>query len=573
MRIVLRPLSVPMVLRWLTAVLGLWGSWVGPFSTIAAAGFTGPEVAATAERNAPVTRVVSTVPRTLNPLLTTLEIEDEIATGATIFESLLATDPDSGKLECWLCLSWELGADHRTATFKLRPDVKFHDGAPLTTADVKFSFEVAQHPKVQSPRAANLRGLIKVEELGDHQVRLTFAAPSFAQLVHAGKTPIVPKHLFANFDKAPERFAIDSKFAKSPLGSGPYRFGQWVTDKWIELERHDDWWGFKDPTRFGRTFNFRRLRFRFATSDEQVAQLMKRGEGDFAELPSYIYDDMAKGGGTGKALLARLDGKAGGSYLAITWNVRRPIFQEARTREALALLTDRPGVMAKLSRGLRPLANGPFGSQSPYQCPPGQCRPAAFDPARAKALLAAAGWRQGERDSCLTRRVGAEEQTLRFNLAFADGDWTRAAVATYVAEFRRAGACVEAKPMEASALDKQIEERAFDALFAGFPIPEPVSPRDAWHSASAGKEGGNLSGWSDPELDKLIDAFDAEFDEAKRQALGREIHRRLYDAHAALWHHESGGCLIATSKSLKGVESAPFAHGCSYWPRWYKLHR
>src|SRR5690606_33630046 len=112
---------------------------------------------------------------------------------------------------------------------------------------------------------------------------------------------------------------------------------------------------------------------------------------------------------------------------------RLPKFHDAATREALGLLTDRTKTLADFSKGLRPATNGPWGIRSPYQCAPEECPILPFDPAKARKLLAAAGWKDEDGNGCLERDSEGNTVELAFTILAEAGEWARSVLAVYTA--------------------------------------------------------------------------------------------------------------------------------------------
>src|SRR5262249_43732435 len=151
----------------------------------------------------------------------------------------------------------------------------------------------------------------------------------------------------------------------------------------------------------------------------------------------------------------------------------------------------------RFSKGLRPLTNGPWGIDSPYQCPKERCPVVPFDPARAKALLKEAGWADSDGDGCLDRTVDEKKQTLRFTILSDDSPWSKNVLGLYTAEMKKAGVCADARPVDWPAMTRQLDELAFDAYFSGWEASYPILPRQLWHSENTAKTGSNTWGYVD----------------------------------------------------------------------------
>jgi ABC-type transport system substrate-binding protein len=537
--------------------------------------YKGVDAASTADRDATLDRHIESYPNTLNPIIYSLAVENEIIGQFTIYEYLVDTHPDTGEPECWLCTTFAYDPnDKKIATFTLRDDVMFHDGKKMTAEDVAFSYEVLVHPKVDNLNIkSDVAAAIKsIEAVNPTTLKVTFNDVKYSNIYQLGLIPVIPKHLFPYFASKPEDFNKDQKFGRNPLGTGPYKFKKWQAGKSVELERNEDWWGFKskDP-RFANTFNFKKIRYKIVTDDNVAFQAFQKGEFDFMDLQSFQYEELTKNAATmPKVEPKHLRPKVGTSWAFIAWNGRLPIFQDVKTRHALSLLTDRFSTLQKFSKGLRPPTNGPWGIDSPYSCAVKDCPIVPFDTKAAQKLLAEAGWADTDKDGVLDRTVNGEKQVLKFTILAGQGDYYRDVTSVYVTEMKKNGIDVDLRQLDWSAMIKLIDDLNFQAYFSGFRNGYPILPRQLFHSANVGKTGSNTWNYVDAESDKLIDTFEKEFDAEKRMAISRELHKRIYDSHAINWHHEGGGCYVGRNKELQGLEVADFRPSCIYWPRWYK---
>jgi ABC-type transport system substrate-binding protein len=542
------------------------------------AAFLSEEAALKADRSQSLTLSLSTYPKTLNPTLISTADENAIIGRGTVFDTLVAPDPESGEMVCWLCSEFQYDPKNRKVIrFKLKDNLKFHDQTPLTADDVKFSFDVALHPlvdnmNIKSTVAAALSG-DNIVVLSPKELQFTFNEDKFDNIYVLENVPILPRHLFPYFKANPEKFNKDNRFGRSPLGSGPYKFVKWDAQKFIELERNDSWWGFQDPA-FKGLFNFAKIRFKTITNDQVALQAFKKGDFDFQSLASFQYDtltqDIAKDSASQKFKIDRLVPNFSSGFSWIALNMRLPIFADVKTRHALALLTDRRSTLEKFSKGLRPPTNGPWGINSPYQCTATKCPIIPYDPERANGLLKDAGWTDSDKDGCLDRTIQGEKQVLKFTILAGEGDYWSNVLNVYISAMRKAGVCASMKQLDWSASIKLVGERNFQAHFSGFQIGFPISPRGLFHSVSARATGSNHPGLQDPEIDSLILTYETTMDPKKREEILQQIHEKIYNQHIAIWHHESGGCFVGFKSELRGVVVSPFRGECTFWPRWYK---
>src|SRR5919197_3580177 len=186
------------------------------------------------ERGGTLVMIVQPEPPTLASYLSTSGPIGQVS--SKVYEGLLEYDfnlkPVPG-----LAQSWNVSADGKTITFTLQKGVKFHDGQPFTSADVKFSIlEVLK--KVHPRGAATFREVTDIETPNAQTVvvKLSAPAPYLMMALSGYESPMLPKHLFEGGDiKA-------SKHANAPVGTGPFKFVEWQRGQYMRLDRNPDYW-------------------------------------------------------------------------------------------------------------------------------------------------------------------------------------------------------------------------------------------------------------------------------------------------------------------------------------------
>jgi peptide/nickel transport system substrate-binding protein len=274
-----------------------------------------------------------------------------------------------------LAESWSEAKDHLSYTFTLRKNVKFHDGSPLTAEDVKFSFE-----RYKGASATLLKEKVKeVQVVGPTQVRFVLKEPWPDFMLFYGTTAsgagwIVPKHYV---DKVGE-----DGFKKAPIGAGPYKVVSFNPGVELVLEAFDQYWR-KPPA-------VKRLVMRSMVEETTRAAALKRGEVDIAYLLSGPVADEIKRT-PGMQLKAPLLTGAFWIDLPDQWDAKSP-WHDRRVRLAANHAIDRQAVNQAETLGF----SRPTGSIVPriFQFAVA-ADPPAYDPARAKKLLAEAGYPNG----------------------------------------------------------------------------------------------------------------------------------------------------------------------------------
>jgi microcin C transport system substrate-binding protein len=231
--------------------------------------------------------------------------------------------------------------DYSQVVYKLRPEARFHDGAPVTPEDVIFSFETtkANLPNVQ----AYYKDVSKVEKTGDHEVTFYFSVKGNRELPQiTGQIAVLPKHWWTSKDAAGRPRDISASTLEPPLGSGPYKIGKVVSGQSFVQERVKDYWGTKLAVRVGQN-NFDEIEIQIYKDQTIMLEAFKGGQFDIHRESTSKnwatgYDVPAVKNGN----IVKLDADKAGVEGMQAWvvNLRREKFQDVRVRRALNLAFD-----------------------------------------------------------------------------------------------------------------------------------------------------------------------------------------------------------------------------------------
>jgi peptide/nickel transport system substrate-binding protein len=275
-----------------------------------------------------------------------------------VFDNVVTRD-NAGAIVPQIATSWRRLSDTEVE-FKLRDDVTFHDGQPLTAEDVVYSVERITNPDFASPQLGQFNKIIKAEATDDHTVVLTTDGPYPVLLPQLVKLSVVPKHVVEEVG--------DEAFNLHPIGSGPYKFEDWQRGVSVTLTRNDGYWGEKGAF---ATAVFRAV----PDAATRIADL----QAGTADLVVNLDSDQAKqleNAGGVKPLIVQTERVA---YLGI--NTTKPPFDDLKLRQALAYAIDREGIAEGiLSGGERvvgelPLRRISAGSTGSSLCPTTRRRP------------------------------------------------------------------------------------------------------------------------------------------------------------------------------------------------------
>lgn len=446
-------------------------------------------------------------PGTLNPIVAT-DAYESVINGGNIYETLIERDNATLELKPLLAESWEISEDKLTYTFKIRQGVKWHDGAPFTSADVVFSYKTIMDPKVDAPQLRSYYQEIRdVEAIDDYTVKFTYARPYFLALEFCGGMPIVPKHIFENGD------FNTNPAGRSPVGTGPFKFVKWTTGREVVLEKNPDYWGEKP--------HLNRIVFRIITDSSVALQVLKRQELDVASLTPIQWEKQTNSPDFEKHFDKFSYFTPNYSYIG--WNSKRPFFADKRVRTALTHLVNRELILDKVMYGLGAIVTNPFYINSPEYDK--SIEPIPYDPAAARKLLEEAGWVDHDNDGI------RDKDGVKFSFEFLipGGSETGEKIATILKEeLDGIGIDMTIRKTEWAVFTTRLNERNFDAVTLAWSMGIESDPYQIWSSTQA-EAGSNFIGFKNAETDKLIEEARKEFDRDKRIELYRQFSEIIHE--------------------------------------------
>ena len=453
-------------------------------------------------------------PDTLNPITVQTDEGQSIAY-PNIFESLLFQNYHTLKLEPMLAESYEISRDQMVYTFHLRHGVKWQDGMPFTAEDVKFSYDRIQDPKVDAASSRLYFNNIKsCEVLDPFTVRFTATERYFKTLEVLGLEGIVPQHAFAKGDPDFNR----NEFGRAPIGTGPYKFVRWDTGAQIVLERNPNYWG-------SQAHYPKRIVYQVITEPSVATQLLKKGEIDVVDGMNPIQWDRELAHSRSVNRIQKIVYPFP-AYSYLGFNLRRPLFADIRVRHAIDLLIPRQEILSQIylnqyaseCSGYDPPSSPNYNHDVP---------PTPEDPALALKILNDAGWKNDHGDGLLYK----DEKPLSFTVLYRSGSpGTEKTVELMQESMRRVGIDLKLERLEGLQVYDRLENWDFEAAIGGWALDLNGDPYQLWHSSQADiKKSSNFIGYKNPEADKLIAAGRLEYDDAKRAAIYRQLHRVIHD--------------------------------------------
>jgi peptide/nickel transport system substrate-binding protein len=445
-----------------------------------ALGLNGPARPAAAQGPKPLTVVHGSEPRSLNPNVDTIKTSLNIAN--TVLDTLLTTDeqfrPAPGLAESWQRV------DPRTWRFKLRRGVTFHNGEPFNAAAVVFS---VKNPGRFGPYFKTISDAVAVD-------------PQTVEFKTASPTSVVPALMTSLWILPPVHYAKvgEQEFGRHPVGTGPFRFEEWVPGQRISVVKADRAWG--------RPAAVPRVVWRWATEASARVALLETGEADLlVNVAPQLIDRIDKGS-AGKTVSVRSLRK-----LFVAFNMFDPNMQDVRVRKAAAHAIDREAITQGIFGGKAVadsnVLNSVFKSAGSHGS-----RYFNYDPATSKRLLAEAGF---------NRPVTLHSTLGRYLL-------DKEAAEAVAGMLEAGGFQVKRNPLEAGAFfnllfDRKLNDMHLTGIAPLYPH-EDIIMRTRFYSTSISKY------CADDTLDKMVDeAFGVDNEEQRARAYNRIEAYILFD--------------------------------------------
>jgi len=283
-----------------------------------------------------------------------------------VFDNLITRD-DAGKIAPQIATSWEYKSPSEVV-FKLRSDVKFHDGEKLTAEDVAFSVTRIIDPAFKSPQLSQFNKIKSAAVTGENEVTITTDGPYPVLLAQLVKLSIVPKHVVEKIG--------DDAFNAAPVGSGPYKFDRWDRGSLVALSRNADYWGDKGP--------FEKAEFRAVPDAATRLADLQAGNADLIVTLDADQAKQLEGSGSAKVLSALTERIA---YLKLNPTIA-PL-DKPKVRQAVAMAIDKQGIVEGLLGGFdKPasqMANDTYFGFVP------NLKNVEFDPEAAKKIVEETG--------------------------------------------------------------------------------------------------------------------------------------------------------------------------------------
>jgi peptide/nickel transport system substrate-binding protein len=468
--------------------------------------------------------------------------------GGLIYDGLVQTDKDLNWVSS-MAESWQFSKDCLTLTFKLRKNVKWHDGKLFTADDVLFTYKAIMNPKTPTAYRNDFEPVNDVTAPDAYTVRVTYKEP-FAKALGSWNTYILPKHLL-------EKYVEEGKLREAPqnttqpVGTGPYRFQEWKTGEKVVMVVNKDYYI------QGRPY-LGRIVYRIIPSQATIFLELKAKGVDMADLTAIQYARQTDYPAFKKDY--QKFQYPGNAYTYLGFNLKDPRFADKRVRQAFAHAINKQEMIDGVVMGLARDATGPLRPGSWAYTDKVKRYP--YDPAKAKQLLAAAGWTDKNGDGILRNKDG---QPFTFTIRTNQGNDERKKIAEIIQErLKEIGVQTDIQTIEwAAFLKEYIKQRRFEAIVLGWGTGTDPDQYPVWHSSQAGPDQLNHISYANAEVDALLEKGRTSCHQKERVASYHRIQEILAEEQPLIFLYFKD-VLPAVSSRVRGVKPAPAGIGYNF---------
>jgi peptide/nickel transport system substrate-binding protein len=482
-------------------------------------------------------------PSTLLPLLASDSSSHDVA--GHVYNGLVRYDRNL-RLEGDLARSWDVSPDGLTITFHLRKGVTWHDGEEFTSRDPLYTFRVTIDPKTPTAYADAFKQVKSASAPDRYTFRVSYDKP-FAPALESWGMEILPAHLLEGKD------ITKSDLGRHPVGTGPFIFKEWVAGQKLVLAANPDYYE-------GRPYIDRYI-YRIIPDSSTMYMELKSGSLDMMGLSPVQYQRQTDT----REFRSRFNKYRypASAYTYLGYNLRHPLFSDRRVRQALTMAINKDEIVHGVLLGMGQVAHGPYKPGTWAYNP--RIRDFDYNPDRARALLAEAGWRELNGDGVLMK----DGKPFRFTILTNQGNAERLKTAQIVQRrLKKIGIDVRIRVIEwASFLSQFIDKGNFEAVMLGWTIGPDPDLFDIWHSSKTGPKELNFVGYKNPEVDRLLVQGRGTFDQEERKRCYYRLQDILAEDQPYTFLYVPDALPVVSAR-FRGIEPAPAGIGYNLI-KWY----
>ncbi len=458
--------------------------------------------------------------------------------GNMVYDGLVKADKDLNYVGA-MAESWQFSPDCLQLTWKLKRDIKWHDGHPFTAEDVMFTYQAMINPKTPTAYKEDFLAVKHAEIVDPYTFRVTYTRP-LAKAVQSWSMWMLPKHLL-------EKYVADGKLKESPensrpVGTGPYRFQEWKSGEKVVLVSNHNYYA-------GRPY-LGRIVYRVIPNQGTIFLELKAKGVDLASLTAIQYSRQTEYPAFRKAY--RKYRYPSSAYTYFGFNLKDPRFADRRVRQAFAHAINKQELIEGVLMGLAREATGPIRPGTwAYTDKVARYE---YSPEKAKALLAEAGFKDNG-DGLLRDKDG---KPFSFTIRTNQGNEERKKVAEIIQQRLAAiGVTTEIQVIEwASFIKEFIKKKRFEAVVLGWGVGTDPDQYGVWHSSQMGPDQLNQISYANPEVDRLLEDGRASCHQQERVKYYHRFQEVLAEDQPLVFLYFRDALPVVSAR-VQGVEPAP----------------
>ncbi len=493
------------------------------------------------------------LPRSINPVLAFTDVDKDLST--LIYSGLMKYE--NGKLVGDLAKSYAVSKDGLSYSFVLNDDLKFHDGAPLTTDDIEFTVQRVQDDALKSPKRVDWAS-VTVKKISSTEIEFILKQP-YAPFLSNTTLGIIPKHIWKNVYA--DQF-IFSQYNIEPIGSGPYEVNSIERDSGGIPQYYilNTFSRYHNEKPYISRVNVYFYPNEAAALDAYNAGIIDNLAGVSPQEATKIASSSASGSNISHTPLPRIFGVFFNQNSSL-------VLANKEVRQALDMALDKERIIQQVLYGYGVSIDSPI----PFGTLQGTSSPKTGDKDAARALLSKAGWLTNV-DGVLEKKTKTSAQTLEFSIATTDAPDLKKTAEIIKEEWEQLGARITIKVFEYGDLSQNIiKTRKYDALLFGEVVGKDLDLYAFWHSSQRNAPGLNLSMYVNSKADKMLEDARITSDEKTRNATYKSFEKIIQDEVPAVFLY-SPEYVYVTSGGIKGIDLKSITSASDRWygiDKWY----
>ena len=453
------------------------------------------------------------------------------AIAGNIFNSLLKYDENLNYIPD-LAESWKISNNQKTISFKLKKDLQWADGKPLTSADVLFTWKLITNPNTRTPYASDYQLVKKASTPDPLTFKVTYESSYAPALDTWASLHILPKHILKDED------INNTFFSRKPTGSSYYKLDEWISGQQVTLKAND------------KSVSGTPL------IEKLISRIIPDTSSQFLELTADNIDVMninpiqyqrvfpARKDLQQKIALYK---ELGNGYTYLGFNLKKAPFNDIRVRQALNYAIDKDEVIKGVLLGLGEAISSPYKPGTRWNNP--NLSPYPYSPSKALELLADAGYIK-DKNGSLTK----DGKPLKFEIITNQNKQREMTAVLIQRRLQEIGVKVSIRVIEwASFVNRFIKTGDFDVVVLGWGLSLDPDQYNIWHSSQQGPGQFNFLGYSNKTVDQLLELGRKELNPHKREKIYREFSKHLLEDSPIVYLYAGYG-LSAVHKRVKGIK-------------------